>query len=83
MFSGRAESYREMGDLTNTISDYSQAIALQPSDELLRRLRGLAYDHQGDYSKAIADFTEAIRLAPSSARGYGHRRSCYWRSPAK
>jgi tetratricopeptide (TPR) repeat protein len=50
------------------ISDFTQAIRLQPDYADAYYGRGLAYNNTVEYYKAIGDFTEAIRLRPDYAR---------------
>ena len=46
------------------MSDYNQAVRLEPSNADRYRDRGDAYSNHKDYEQAIADFNEAIRLKP-------------------
>jgi Tfp pilus assembly protein PilF len=59
------------------ISDFTEAIRLDPNYALAYLYRGGAYDSKGNHEKAITELTEAIRLDPKSvfayvARGYAY-----------
>jgi tetratricopeptide (TPR) repeat protein len=57
-----AESVSEL-----SITDYDEAIMLNPADVESCFYRGVAYAAINEYVQAIADFDEAIRLNPTSA----------------
>ena len=65
-------SYAE-NDYEKSISDYTEAIRLQPDYADAYNNRGLAYDHHSEYDKAISDYNAAIRLDPNDARYYNNR----------
>ena len=63
------------GDYDRAIADYTEAIRLDPNNDIAYNKRGYAHYNKGDYDKAIADFTQAIKLKPNNAyylytRGY-------------
>ena len=62
------------------MSDYNQAVRLEPSYADRYRDRGDAYSNHKDYEKAIADFNEAIRLKPKQGAStyYGGRGWAYF-----
>ena len=66
-------------DYDKAITDYNEAIRLDPN--LCSRLRqpGRAWDDTKDYDKAIADYNEAIRLDPTYAGAYYDRGNA-WRN---
>jgi tetratricopeptide (TPR) repeat protein len=71
----RAMAYGAKGDADHEMSDFSEAIKLNPQDALAYNDRAIAWREQHDIDKAIADFTEAIRLNPqprSDLTGPGH-----------
>lgn len=77
------EEYKADGDLKITngdyeggIADYTDAIELEPNDQLVYVARGSALYNIGDYVAAIADFTKSIELneKPNTAMSY-HRRA--------
>ncbi len=52
------------------ISDFTEAIRLDPDAPEIYTARGMAYTAKQDYDKAITDFTEAIRFDTSHRRAY-------------
>ncbi len=57
------------------MTDFTEAIRLNPKDAGAYFNRGCKYAEKGDYDKAIIDFTAAIRFDPTlgcafHARGY-------------
>jgi tetratricopeptide (TPR) repeat protein len=49
------------------LSDFTQAIALDPSYDPPYYHRSFIYEQRGDYERAIADMRKAISLDPSYA----------------
>jgi tetratricopeptide (TPR) repeat protein len=70
-YSQRAYAYYDKDDNGNAISDFTEAIRLDPNSEGYYN-RGLACYNKKDYGNAINDFSEAIRLDPDSADAYNH-----------
>jgi uncharacterized protein (TIGR02145 family) len=64
-------------DYNQAISDFTQAIRLNPNYPAIYFNRGIAYHSKKDYDNAIADYTEAIRLAPNIESGYYGRGGAY------
>jgi Tfp pilus assembly protein PilF len=62
------------------ISDYDEAIRLDPNVVLAYANRGLAYEQKGNFNKAISDFTEAIRRDPNLVPAYVGRGNAYLRT---
>ena len=73
----RGVAYRDRGDLARAISDYDEAIRLNPQSALAYNNRGVAYRGQGDLARAISDYDEAIRLNPQYALAYNNRGVAY------
>ncbi|TIP35037.1 MAG: tetratricopeptide repeat protein, partial [Mesorhizobium sp.] len=48
------------------ISDYNQALSLDPKHAVSYYNRGLAWDRKGDNDRAVADYNEAISLDPNN-----------------
>jgi len=60
-------------DFDAAITDYSEAIRLDPKYALAFHNRGAAYANKGDRDRAIADYDEAIRLDPQYALAFCNR----------
>ncbi len=69
----RADVYREQGNLSAALDDYTKAISLTPKDPFRYYARGLAYMDGGKYTLAAADFTRAIALKKTYPDFYLHR----------
>jgi len=62
-----------VGDLDGAMTDYDQAIRLEPKLESAYRCRGLVWRAKGEFDKAMADCDTAVRLDPKSAFAYAVR----------
>jgi tetratricopeptide (TPR) repeat protein len=70
-YNNRAAARNALGDQEGAISDFSQAIQIDPCDKLALFNRGVIWSHyQGIFDKAIRDFNEVIRLDPEDAAAY-------------
>jgi tetratricopeptide (TPR) repeat protein len=79
-----ARSYVNLGNASfvnsnfdNAISDYNEALLLNPKDAMAYLQRGLAYIMKMDLDKAIDNFSESIHLNPKGATAYFERGSLY------
>jgi tetratricopeptide (TPR) repeat protein len=72
-FRGRGIVYGNKGDYDRAITDFTEAIRLNPKLGTAFSNRGLAYEKKGGYDRAIADFNEAIRLNPNDALSFCRR----------
>ena len=61
------------GDLDGAISDYNQAIKLNPKLAKAYYNRGLARYDKGSLDEAIADYDQAIKLNPKYEDAYVNR----------
>jgi tetratricopeptide (TPR) repeat protein len=61
------------GDFDHAISDFDQAILLDPNFALAYRGRGFAWERKGDLDRAIAEDGEAIRLDPKDSIAFNNR----------
>jgi tetratricopeptide (TPR) repeat protein len=61
------------------ITDYNEAIRLDPNKAVAFGNRCAAYFNKGDADRAIADCNEAIRLDPKRALGFIRRGAAYAR----
>jgi tetratricopeptide (TPR) repeat protein len=65
-----AVEHEEKGKYALAIADYTQAISIDPNDDMLYFSRGNAYAKMGDYDSAIADLTCAISIDPTFPHFY-------------
>jgi tetratricopeptide (TPR) repeat protein len=73
----RAEAYIITGRLDEAISDYSEALRLDPKFEPAFNGRGNAYFLNHEYDKAISDYTNAIRIDPQFKIAYNGRANAW------
>ncbi len=64
-------------EFDKALSDYNEAIKIDPRYAQAYYNRGLVQMEKKDYDKAIADFSEAIRLDPRDPSGYSNRAAAY------
>jgi tetratricopeptide (TPR) repeat protein len=77
-YSSRGEDFYQRKDYDKAISEYDEAIRLDPNFAEAYNRRGAAYDLKKDYDKAISDYTEAIRLDPKYSKAYYNRALSYF-----
>jgi serine/threonine-protein kinase len=65
---GRADSWWWLSRLDQALSDYTEALRLNPRDPLSLYRRGGLYSRLGRYAEARADLYACVGLDPSSAR---------------
>ena len=73
----RGVAWKEKGENDIAISDYNEAIRLDPTNDTAYNNRGIAWSDKKDHDKAIADYNEAIRIDPKDASAY-HNRGNAW-----
>ena len=66
----RAKSHVDAHEYDRAISDYTEAIRLNPKNAAMFAQRALVYAAKREYDQAIADCTEAIRLDSKNASTY-------------
>ena len=71
LYSARGNVWAHLGELDIAISDYNEAIRLNPTTAYGNR--GLVWRAKGEYDKAISDYSEALRRNPNDAITYSNR----------
>jgi tetratricopeptide (TPR) repeat protein len=77
IYFSRGEARVKSRDYDRAISDYGQAIKLDPQDAKSYSQRGLAYNMVGETDLAISDYSRAIQIAPQDANLYYRRGFSY------
>jgi tetratricopeptide (TPR) repeat protein len=72
-YNTRGGAHLEKKDYDNALSDFNEAIRLDPNFALAYKNRGWVRCEKKEYDKAISDFNEAIRLDPNLALAYNNR----------
>jgi tetratricopeptide (TPR) repeat protein len=72
-----AVGYIIKGDYDKAIAECTEAIRLDPKNDLPHLNRGSAYVLKGEHDKAIADFNQAIRLDPKNDAPYSNRAAAH------
>jgi tetratricopeptide (TPR) repeat protein len=75
---GRGVIWSDQRDYDKAIADYTEAIRLDPGDEIAYTARGNAWRARKEYEKAIADYTEALRVNPRYALAFNNRGNAWW-----
>jgi tetratricopeptide (TPR) repeat protein len=79
-YNNRGEVYLRRGDYDKAISDFNEALRIDPDYETAYTLyenRGSAYLLKGDYERAIVDYNRAVRIRPNYALAYHNRGTAY------
>jgi tetratricopeptide (TPR) repeat protein len=74
---GRGALYLGKLDYLSALSDFTQAIAADPTDATAYNDRGYAYFREGSYDDAIADYSKAIQI-DSKAGWFDYRGDAYF-----
>ncbi|GHV22623.1 hypothetical protein FACS189494_09710 [Spirochaetia bacterium] len=75
----QGDALADKGDFRGAIESYTNAIKLNPLDDLCYLYRGLAHASTGDDANAIADYTNAIKLNSRRPSSYLVRGDAYGR----
>ena len=73
----RGFAYAEKGNSSQAITDFTEALKLNPNHVLTYCYRGFEYDKKDDFDLAIADFTEVLKLDSNYAVAYLSRGFTY------
>jgi len=73
----RGNAYHQQGNFIQAVSDYTQAIAINPNYAEAYYNRGIVYDKQGNFIQAISDYTRAIVINPNYVEAYYNRGIVY------
>jgi Flp pilus assembly protein TadD len=76
----RGLAYKNLGDYTQAIKDFDEAIRIKPEYAEAYYNRGLAHKALGNTGQAIADYSQAIRFKPNLAEAYNNRGNAYGES---
>jgi tetratricopeptide (TPR) repeat protein len=74
----RAYAYTELGQLDDSIADYTQSLALDPDNQYAYGNRGYAYYLQSDFDSAIADYTRGLEIDDSLSWILANRAYAYY-----
>ena len=72
-YEGRGRIALRHGDVSRAISNFDEAIRLNPNHAAVFRERALAHRNAGALGAAIADYDQAIALDPNHAASYRER----------
>ncbi|MDQ2747725.1 MAG: tetratricopeptide repeat protein [Acidobacteriota bacterium] len=73
----RANESVVKGEYDSAVSDFNEAIKLNPNDVSVYLNRGRAYSNKKNYDLAIEDYNKAIELNPKEAMAYFNRGESY------
>jgi tetratricopeptide (TPR) repeat protein len=71
-YNNRGTTFGEKGQYDQAISDFNNAIEINPRYIKAYNNRGIVYRLMGQYDKAISDFNKAIEINPLDAEGYNN-----------
>lgn len=69
----RAEIFFERKSWDEVVREATTGLGISPSNQVLLRLRGMAYFEKGDSQLALADFDDVIRRNPGNWLSYNER----------
>jgi len=71
-YNNRGAAYGEKGHYDQAISDFDQAIEINPRYNKAYNNRGIVYRLKGQYDRAVSDFNKAIEINPLDAEAYNN-----------
>jgi tetratricopeptide (TPR) repeat protein len=60
----RGRTYQELGEYDNAITDYDEALQIDPDFKPAQSSRGFAYYQSGEFENAIIDISEVLKVRP-------------------
>lgn len=75
----RGAAHVARNDLDRALADYTQAIAIDPTESDYLNSRAAIYEHKNDMQRAMTDYDQAIKLNPRSAYAYNNRGASFQR----
>ncbi|WP_420627761.1 tetratricopeptide repeat protein [Candidatus Leptofilum sp.] len=78
IFVGRGLVYDSLMDYEAALTEYREAIRLNPQNENAYKNRGIVYNTLGHYKEALTDYEEAIYLNPEFVDAYNNRGNTYY-----
>jgi tetratricopeptide (TPR) repeat protein len=76
-FYERGIDYYYKGDFDSAITEFTQALRIEPDHAVVFYNRGVVYGKKGDFDRAIADYSEALRIEPDYADALNNRGAAY------
>jgi len=73
VFNRRGMCWRSLGNSENAISDYDEAIRIDPAFVTAIDNRGLVRMFSGDYQGAVDDFAKSLKLNPKNHKALANR----------
>lgn len=62
----RGIAWAEQGDYDRAITEYNEALRIDPNNAAAFSRRAFAWQNKRDYARAIADYTEVARIQPTN-----------------
>jgi tetratricopeptide (TPR) repeat protein len=75
----QGQSQLNDGEFATAVDTFTKILATNPTDSLIYRLRGDAYDNLGDQQKAIKDWNQAARLGDTVIQSSLDSQGVKWR----
>lgn len=72
-YRSEGETCLAQGEYDEAVTDFNEAIQLDPKSVTAYLDRGMAYEEEGKYQEAISDYDIAIRLAPGIGATFLYR----------